>query len=287
LTHKLLQNPEISGVEYQRGTLWGWEVRSYVLEKFHHRCAYCKKTTVPLELDHVLPWSRGGSNRVSNLVLACHPCNTEKGNRTAAEWGHLEVQAQAQAPFKDAAAVNATREALCDALHTLGLPLGTWSGGRTRWNRERCGIAKDHALDALWVGELARVETGRGGILQISAQGRGSYQRTKVNDCGFPVSYRMRQKRVRNFQTGDLVRAEVPPPRTTAGSHVGRVAVRRSGSFRVGRIDGITATYCRLRQRADGYDYHVADSPSRLSLEQTPALPPRIETAVTSALNTR
>jgi 5-methylcytosine-specific restriction endonuclease McrA len=275
---QLLQNPEIRGVEYQRGTLWGWEVRSYVLEKFHHRCAYCHTITVPLELDHVVPRSRGGTDRVSNLVPACHSCNTEKRTRTAAEWGHLEVQAKAQARFKDAAAVNVTRYALCEALRTLGLPLGTWSGGRTRWNRDRCGIAKDHALDALSVGELARVKTGRGRILQISAQGRGCYQRTNVNDCGFPVSYLMRQKRVRGFQTGDLVRADVPPPRTTAGCHVGRVAVRRSGSFRVGRIDGINATYCRVRQRADGYDYHLADASHQGNLEQTPALPLRIET---------
>jgi 5-methylcytosine-specific restriction endonuclease McrA len=272
---QLLQNAEISGVEYQQGTLWGWEVRSYVLEKFHHRCAYCQKTNVPFELDHVLPRSRGGSYRVSNLVPACHPCNTEKGNRTAAEWGHPEVEVQAQASLKDAAAVNATRYALCDALHTLGLPVGTWSGGRTRWNRDRCDLPKDHALDALCVGDLASVETGRWRTLRISAKGRGSYQRTNVNDSGFPVSYLMRQKRVRGVQTGDLVRADVPPPRKTAGRHLGRVAVRQSGSFRVGRVDGINATYCRVRQRADGYDYQVADSPSHGNAEQRTALPPR------------
>jgi stalled ribosome alternative rescue factor ArfA len=271
-----LQNPEISGVAYQRGNLWGWEVRSYVLHKFQHRCAYCHTSAVPMELDHVLPKSRGGTDRVSNLVPACHLCNSEKGNRTAAEWGHPAVEVQAKAPLKDAAAVNATRYALCDVLRTLGLPVGTWSGGRTRWNRDRCGLLKDHALDALCVGELARVEAGRWRTLKISAKGRGSYQRTNVNDSGFPVSYLMRHKRVRGFQTGDLVRADVPPPRKTAGCHVGRVAVRQRGSFRVGRIDGIHASYCAVLQRADGYDYHlVVDTPRGRSLEYRAALPPR------------
>jgi hypothetical protein len=125
------------------------------------------------------------------------------------------------------------------------------------------------------VGELARVETGRWRTLQISAKGRGSYQRTNVNDAGFPVSYLMRHKRVRGFQTGDLVRADVPPPRKTAGYHVGRVAVRQRGSFRVGRIDGIHASFCVVLQRADGYDYHlVVDALSGRSLEQRAALPP-------------
>ena len=35
----LLQNPELTGVEYQRGQLFGWEIRSYLLEKFGHQCA--------------------------------------------------------------------------------------------------------------------------------------------------------------------------------------------------------------------------------------------------------
>ncbi|MGO8949077.1 MAG: RNA-guided endonuclease IscB [Ktedonobacterales bacterium] len=256
---QLLQNPEISGLAYQRGTLWGWEVRSYVVEKFHHRCGYCNATNVPLELDHVVPHSRGGSDRISNLVSACHPCNTAKGNRTAAEWGRPEVEAQVRAPLKDAAAVNATRYALCDALGPLRMPIATWSGGRTRWNRDRFRLPKDHALDALCVGELAGVQAGHGCTLLISAKGRGSYQRTNVDGSGFPRSYLMRQKRVRGFQTGDLVRAEVPPLLKTAGLHLGRVAVRLSGSFKVGQLDGINARYCQVRQRADGYDYQLAD----------------------------
>jgi 5-methylcytosine-specific restriction endonuclease McrA len=271
---QLLQHPEISGVEYQRGTLQGWEVRSYLLEKFHHRCAYCQKTNVRLELDHVHPRSRDGDNRVSNLVLACHPCNSEKGARTAAEWGHPEVQAQAQASFKDAAAMNTTRYALCDALKRLGVPLSAWTGGRTRWNRDRSGLPKDHAFDALCVGEVVRVESGKRRTLQITAKGRGSYQRTNVNKVGFPVSYMMRQKRVRGFATGDLVSADVPPPRKTASHHRGRVAVRITGSFRIGTVDAINAKWCRLLQRADGYAYALVALGPGVSQEQTTALPP-------------
>ncbi|OKY77417.1 MAG: hypothetical protein BTN85_2067 [Candidatus Methanohalarchaeum thermophilum] len=43
-----IQNPEISGVEYQQGTLQGYNVRNYLLEKFDHECAYCGKEDVPL-----------------------------------------------------------------------------------------------------------------------------------------------------------------------------------------------------------------------------------------------
>jgi hypothetical protein len=59
---------------------------------------------------------------------------------------------------------------------------------------------------------------------------------------------------VHGFQTGDLVRAEVPQGKR-AGVHIGRVTVRRNGSFRVGKNDGISWRRCRLLQRADGYAY--------------------------------
>lgn len=66
-----LQNPEISGTEYQQGTLFEYEVREYLLEKFCRRCVYCGAENVPLNIDHVVPKACGGSNRISNLVLSC------------------------------------------------------------------------------------------------------------------------------------------------------------------------------------------------------------------------
>ncbi|HEY6407514.1 MAG TPA: hypothetical protein VIY29_08610, partial [Ktedonobacteraceae bacterium] len=114
---------------------------------------------------------------------------------------------------------------------------------------------KAHCLDALCVGDVAGVHAPVSRQLRITAQGRGNYQRTNVDKAGFPRGYLMRAKRVRGFSTGDLVRARVPEHLKTGGVHVGRVAVRASGSFRVGKLDGISARYCQVVQRADGYGY--------------------------------
>jgi 5-methylcytosine-specific restriction endonuclease McrA len=259
---QLLQHPEIAGVEYQHGELAGWEVRAYVLLKYGYRCAYCGKTDTPFEVDHIWPHSRGGSNRVSNLALACHDCNQAKGSRTAAEWGHPQVEQQARVPLRDAAAVNATRYKLVEALRVFGLPIGTWTGGRTRWNRARFAVEKTHALDALCVGDVAGVRPGKLKTLVITATGRGEHCRTNWTKQGFPRGYKMRQKQVRGFKTGDRVRAVVPAKLKTGGIHVGRVQVRKSGSFSITTrdrdIDGIRARYFRLVQRADGYDYRIA-----------------------------
>jgi len=40
---QIMQNPEITGKEYQQGTLAGYETREYLLEKWSRQCAYCDK----------------------------------------------------------------------------------------------------------------------------------------------------------------------------------------------------------------------------------------------------
>jgi hypothetical protein len=103
-------------------------------------------------------------------------------------------------------------------------------------------------------------------VLSIRAVGCGSYQRTRVTRHGFPRGYLMREKSVEGFRTGDLVRAVVPKGKY-AGIHEGLVAVRKSGSFAIrhgGQLsaDGISARYCRLVQRADGYTYEKGEAAS-------------------------
>ena len=50
-----MQTAEISGIEYQQGTLAGYEVREYLLEKVGHKCASCHATNVRLQVEHIVP----------------------------------------------------------------------------------------------------------------------------------------------------------------------------------------------------------------------------------------
>jgi 5-methylcytosine-specific restriction endonuclease McrA len=251
-----LQQPEITGVQYQQGTLHGYEVREYLLEKWQRRCAYCGAQDVPLQIEHIVPKTRGGSDRVSNLTLACDSCNQKKGSQTAAEFGHPHIQAQARQSLKDAAAVNATRWRLYERLKATGLPIACSSGGRTKFNRTQQDYPKAHWIDAACVGETGsqvRLDPEMQ-VLSITAMGHGTRQMCRMDKYGFPRTSAKSQKRVRGFQTGDLVRATVPRGKHQ-GTHVGRVAVRTSGSFRVGTRDGIGWKHCAIVQRADGYEY--------------------------------
>jgi 5-methylcytosine-specific restriction enzyme A len=58
--------------------------RMDVFEKYKFKCAYCGATSldgVSLEVDHIIPISRGGSNELENLQILCRPCNSGKSDR--------------------------------------------------------------------------------------------------------------------------------------------------------------------------------------------------------------
>jgi len=265
-----MQNPEISGAEYQQGTLAGYEVREYLLEKWGRECVYCGAENTPLEIDHIHPRSKGGSDRVSNLAIACHDCNQAKGNMPLEQFlagspGLIrKILAQAKAPLRDAAAVNSTRWTLFQRLKATGLEVEVASGGRTKWNRHRLQVPKAHCLDAACVGHVDAIENWplqgvtQQPVLSIKATGRGSYQRTRLTKHGFPRGYLTRSKSAFGFQTGDMVKAIVTTGKK-AGTYLGRVAIRASGSFNIqtaeGLIQGISHCFCTLIQRADGYGY--------------------------------
>jgi 5-methylcytosine-specific restriction endonuclease McrA len=76
-----MQHPEISGQEYQQGTLAGYEIREYLLEKWDRQCAYCGRKDIPLQIEHIQPRANGGTNHISNLCLSCEFCNIRKASR--------------------------------------------------------------------------------------------------------------------------------------------------------------------------------------------------------------
>ena len=80
----------------------------------------------------------------------------------------------------------------------------------------------------------------------------------RMDRIGFPRTSPKSVRTVRDFWTGDLVRAVVPDGRNR-GTHFGRVMVRSTGRFAIrgsdGKVDGITYRHCQMVQRNDGYTY--------------------------------
>jgi len=263
-----LENPEISGIEYQQGELQGYEVREYLLEKWGRECVYCAVKDVPLEIEHIKPKSKGGSNRISNLTLACNECNQNKGNQEIEDFLSgkpnllKRIQAKTKNPLADATAVNATCWKLYFSLQQTGLPVETGSGGLTKFNRNQRGISKTHWLDASCVGkstaENLKVKTRK--PLVIKAKGHGRRQRCRNDKFGFPKSHAPSEKFFQGFQTGDICKAVIPKGKHK-GVYVGRIAIRFRPSFRMStekkKPFDVHPKHLKTIHRADGYEYQV------------------------------
>ncbi len=197
-----MQNPDIQGIEYQQGTLFGYTVRNYLLEKWAHQCAYCKKTQIPLEIDHIIPKSRGGSDRIANLTITCQACNKKKGNKLATECPQklqqkiTAIQNRAAKSFKAATFITIVRWQLVERLkcqHTYG--------DHTKYKRMKLHLPKSHANDAFIIAGGGN-NYPRSLLFNVN-QIRRNNRSLQTNRTGFKPSIRRQRY---SYQPYDLVR---------------------------------------------------------------------------------
>ena len=234
-----------------------------MLEKWGRKCVYCNATSTPLQIEHIIPRSKNGSNRISNLTLACASCNQKKSNRNLRDFlGDKpsllsQILKVAKLPLKDAAAVNSTRWKLYRTLKDI-LPITTGTGGQTKWNRARFNLPKRHYIDAAATGNMDPLIFLTHQPLEIKATGHGTRQMCGTNKYGFPVRHRSNIKIQKGFTTGDIVKAIVTKGKKI-GTYTGRVLIRKSGSFDIRtsreRVAGISYKYCTHLHKKDGYQY--------------------------------
>lgn len=65
--------------------LWK-RIGKQVFERDHYTCKYCGQVGGKLEVDHMIPIVRGGTNDVTNLATSCRHCNRQKHDKTVSEF---------------------------------------------------------------------------------------------------------------------------------------------------------------------------------------------------------
>ncbi len=71
---------------YQRNIPEWQSLRLSVFQRDNYTCVYCGVKPESLHCDHVIPYSRGGSNDLDNLATSCPSCNKSKGSKMLSEW---------------------------------------------------------------------------------------------------------------------------------------------------------------------------------------------------------
>lgn len=92
--------------------------RKNILHHYGYLCCYCGKRfpTHKLNLDHIIPRSRGGATDWANTVPACIPCNSKKGNRLPSEAG-MRLMVKPSRPHGSSRAAFSARGVLRDSWH--------------------------------------------------------------------------------------------------------------------------------------------------------------------------
>lgn len=73
----------ISVLNYGTDSNWSEGLRDYIFDRDEGKCAYCGEQGI--DIDHVLPYSKGGPTIRANGVVNCKRCNGAKSNRLSQE----------------------------------------------------------------------------------------------------------------------------------------------------------------------------------------------------------
>ena len=287
---RLMWDEGVSGKEYQESERGRMQVREYVLQRDRRTCQYCGTRKGRIEVDHVVPRSKNGSDRVSNLVTSCRKCNRKKDNRSLAEFlkrkpaGLKKIEAQLKRSLSSASHMNYLMHLLRRRLEGMGVPVEESDAISTAHTRKVLGVKKTHANDAACLGDPGKLINVPEEVTVVRSVGHGRRQMLATpNQHGTPKykaghkgrnspyraycrlarevqgftrmpGHKLRQRRVKEITTGDLIRYTHP----VVGAVTGYATVTKSkGKTRAGvsgrkdmKIGAVT-----LLQRNNGYRY--------------------------------
>lgn len=174
---QLMQDPSLKYRPwgYQRGVQYGYSnVREYVLTRDKHICQYCKGKTkdTHLEVHHIIPRGKGGTDVPNNLITLCHTCHHKL------HMGEIKLKK-----------VKKTRNTLRHATHMniIASQLQKFYRGAistygyiTKVNRQKLNLPKEHHYDAVAIASAGKeVIFKQKNILYKRCVAKGDYQQTK------------------------------------------------------------------------------------------------------------
>ena len=147
-------NPKIGGVDYQKGQTYGYhDVRYYVFARDNYTCQVCKKKDKILQTHHIKYVSKGGSNRVDNLITVCTDCHTSKNHKEGGVLYDWMIKSKKVKTYKEATFMNIVRQRIFQKYPNANIVYGSWTTPR----RKELGLEKTHYNDAIAISGIESI----------------------------------------------------------------------------------------------------------------------------------
>ena len=149
-----LENEDIKAWEYGKGPLYGYKsYKEYVDDEQHGKCLVCGKNHIEY-YHHIIPRSKGGTDKVSNIAGLCWNCHYgPEGVHNCQETQDMlsELKKQANEAYK-VSLLNSVMPALIEEVDKYcskhGIIFTITDGHETAKTRDAFGFQKDHCIDA-------------------------------------------------------------------------------------------------------------------------------------------
>jgi len=226
-----LQDPDIEGVEYQKGVTEGYDnVRAYVFERDKHTCKICKKRDGILQTHHIIERKGGGSDRPDNLVTVHKDCHKKF------HLGEIKHKFKKPKSYAQATHVTVLKDFIIKELKK-DFEVEVTFGHITKRSRMRLNLPKTHWADAVAIANPKKIERITMMFKRVCIP-RGRYQLTK----GKRSEKKLPGGEVFGFSIWDKIRLP--------GKIIAFVKGRRlRGNFEVCDIDG--------KQFAKSFRYNI------------------------------
>lgn len=186
-----IENPEISGVDYQQGDLYGYQnMRSYLMAREKGKCQLCKKEFIkgnPSHIHHRKERSEQGSDRAENLAILHKKCHTKLHKKG--------LKLNAPKEYRASAFMSIINKRFNTDIPDVKITFGYI----TFIERQKLGLEKSHATDAFII--ASGVNQKRCESINISQKHRNN-RAIQLNRKGFAPS--IRRKRY-GIQPKDLI----------------------------------------------------------------------------------
>lgn len=142
-----MMNPEIEGTKYQQGETYGYyDNRYYVFDRDNYTCQVCNKSKDKiLHTHHIIYKSKGGSNKVSNLITICTECHTSENHKEGSILWKWMKDKKKVPQYKEAPFMNTLRIKVFRKYPNAKIIYGSW----TTPKRKELRLEKEHYNDAL------------------------------------------------------------------------------------------------------------------------------------------